>query len=409
MRTTLALAFFLFLLTGCGADRYDSLEVRRELVGDTAVLTAVGAPDTVDLDPEVLWRSDELEQPLTMALVPTSDGVRLLAGDRTRVHILALAADGVVAAETVGREGGGPGEYRGISSVGSIAPDTLAVWDVGAMRLTLLGPDGRLLGVRELPATGDYRPQFRSSPLRAADGYLLDVSQAPLNVGERTPVALVRRPVTGDTAAVLEEWPGAKIQLIESGGQMLVGSHRLFSDAMQAVVGPGRRVARGNGLDYCVTVFRVGDPAPPRRLCRNRERTPVGDGIRHPDWSRIEDPGQRSVIQALAEAMEVGDRLPSYDRLLWSEDGKLWVRTKGPEVADVHPYFEAMQAKDGAAYRLWDVFDPEVGTVQTVRVPAAFDPEVVAGSTVYGFYELPTGEIAVGRATIPEPGPTPAG
>jgi hypothetical protein len=397
------------LLAACGSGATGSLEVHREMAGDTVVLTAVGAPDTVDVTPTVLWRSDEIERPTSMALATLPDGPRLLIGDGNYVHILALAGEGVVDAMTVGREGGGPGEYRAVGAVGAFPPDTLAVWDVGSMRLTLLDPAGELLATRSLPASGDYRPRFRGAGLRRYDGNLLDVTAAPLAVGEQTPMALVLRPSSGDTATVLEEWPGREIQAFESGGQMMIGSTRLFGDGTRAGVGPGGWVARGDGEAYCVTVFRVDAAESPRRLCRARERTPVGDGIRHPDWSQIENPGQRDVIKALSGAMDVGDLMPSYDRLVWSEDGDLWVRTMGPEVAEVHPYLLAFQAVDGPAYRLWDVFDPAEGKVQTVRIPAELDAQVMDGSTVYGFYELPTGEITVGRATIPEPGEAPAG
>lgn len=394
--------FALASVAACaGSDDGGPVEVRRELAGDTVVLTAVGTPDTVRVESvAVLWRSDALEQPTAMARVTTSAGERLLVGDRTRVHILTLDADTLVGVTTVGREGDGPGEFRGVGAVGAIAPDTLFVWDLSGMRLSLLGPDGRLLDTRQLAATGEYRPRFREMTLRVDGGDLLDVTSSLLAVGERNRVALVRRAVSGDSAVVVAEWPGAQWQAIGSGQRAMMASTHMFGSGMEVAVGPGGRVARGVGFDYCVTVFRVGDGSPPRRLCRDRERTPIGSGLEAPDWSRIGDPSQREMIRTLHDAMELGDRLPSYDRLLWSEGGVLWVRTMGPELADVHPYLMAVGVDEGPAHRAWDVFDPEEGTVRTVVVPAALRPLVIDGGTIFGAYELPSGEVAVGVAEV---------
>jgi hypothetical protein len=386
-RATPTFLALLATVAACAAPDDGPVEVRRELAGDTVVLTAVGAPDTVRVESvAVLWRSDALEQPTAMARVTTPAGETLLVGDPTRVHILALDADGLAGVTTVGREGDGPGEFRRVGAVGAIAPDTLAVWDLSGMRLTLLAYDGRLLDTRQLSATGEYRPWFHGMTLRLDGGDLLDVTSAPLAVGERNRIALVRRAMSGDSAVVVEEWPGPTWQVIGSGQRAMMASTHLFGGGTEAAVGPNGWVARGDGFDYCVTVFRVGAASPPRRLCRDRERTPLGSGIEDPDWSRIEDPTQREMFRTLHDGMELGDRLPSYDRLLWSE------------LADVHPYFLALGVDESPDHRAWDVFDPEAGTLRTVLVPAALRPIVVDGGTIFGAYELPTGEIAVGKA-----------
>ena len=398
-RTPILLALAAAVTACAGSNDSGPVEVRREMAGDTVVLTAVGTPDTVRIESvAVLWRSDALEQPTALARATTSAGERLLVGDRTRVHILTLDVDSLAGVTTVGREGDGPGEFRGVGAVGAITPDTLAVWDLSGVRLTLLAPDGSLLDTRQLAVTGEYRPRFREMTLRIDGGDLLDVTSSPLAVGERSRVGLVRRPVSGESAMVAEEWPGPMVQLIGSGRQALVGSTHMFGGGTEVAVGPAGRIAHGDGFDYCVTVFRVGEASRPRRLCRDRERTPLGSGIEAPDWSRIEDPNQREMIRTLHDGMELGERLPSYDRLLWSEDGALWVRTMGPELADVHPYLMAVGVEEGPAHRAWDVFDPGDGTVRTVLVPAALRPMVIVGGTIFGAYELPTGEVAIGKA-----------
>lgn len=380
-----------------GSDEASRISGDRTLAGDTVVFTFTGTPDTLAMDsPRVLWRSDRIRQPAAMALANGSGASRLVVGDGERVHILRLYGDTAVGATSVGREGAGPGEFRNVVAVGALSPGTLMAWDRGNARLTFFRYDGEYVATRPLAARGGFRPGFFQRPLRVVDGDLLDVASDGPVEGSRSSVALVRRALTGDRAAVVEKWPGDESQLVS---ESFVAATRLFSDATKVALGPDGRVARGDGQAYCITVFRAGDPAPPRRLCRRWERTPVGEGIRSPDWDRIENPRQRQTFQAVHAATEIGDRLPSYDRLLWSEQGRLWVRTLGPEMADVHPHFVAMGLDDGPPYRYWDVFDPDEGSLLcTVRLPTAFRLEAVSDGVAYGFYELPTGEVAIGRA-----------
>ena len=51
------------------------------------------------------------------------------------------AADGTWM-QTVGRQGGGPGEYEEIGMLRRLRGDSLLVWDGGQRRVTVLGPDG---------------------------------------------------------------------------------------------------------------------------------------------------------------------------------------------------------------------------------------------------------------------------
>lgn len=344
----------------------------------------------------MLWRSNDLQQPTTMASTP--DGARLVIGDNTRVHVLEVREGQVTNSVTVGREGEGPGEYRGITSVGILASDTLVAYDAGLDRVTVFSPEGDVIDTRRLATHDRYPPARAPRTLRVIEGRLLEVaSQGELTPGRGT-VALVSRDFHGRDAVVLEEWPGMESQVVD--GTMLTGRH-LLPDGTIAAVGPGGLVAEGRGQGYCVTVLRVASEEPPLRLCHDRERASTGDGIRSPDWTRIEDPDARQVFQRLHRAMVIEDHLPSYDRLLWAEDGSLWVRTMGNEMADIHPFLRRMGLEPGPSHRAWDVFDGEDGRLRrTLRLPGNFEPQAIVDTTAYGFYELPTGEIAIGAVDL---------
>lgn len=387
--------FMVLSLPGCTGGGADGAAVLEDTVGDTVIRTFVGAPDPAAVGAvRVLWRSERLESPHTVAYHPG----RLLIGDRTRVHILRLEGDSAAGAVTVGREGEGPGEFRDVTAVGFLAPDTLAAYDPRNARLTLLDPDGELLGERRLAVGGGRPPVFWRRRLRAHQGDLLEISSSMFAGEGRGTVSLVRRGL--DSAVVVEEWPGHENQVLDGG---VITGARLFSDGTIAAIGPTGRVARGDGQDYCITVFTVDAADPPRRFCRDRERTPMGAGIRSPDWSRIDDPETRQGFERLHRAVRMEDRLPSYDRLLWTEDGRLWVRTLGPEVAEAHPFLGQRGPGGVPIARHWDVYDMDgSGGVRTVPLPAGFEPRAVAGDRVHGLYELETGEVVVAMLKLQE-------
>lgn len=384
------LLVLVFALAACASDAPEGVAVHRQVRGDTLVLTSLGRGDTVTVNGvRVLWQSAELDRPRSMVL----SGNLLVIGDRTRVHLVRTVGDSVI---TFGRDGDGPGEFRSIYSVGVFSPDTVAVYDGRNVRLTYLSPTGELLGSRRItPQAPFMNPSFAGHPLIPWRGGFLWQVTSGVAVGAVTRHALGWHDPVADTAVVLEEWEGQR--LVDLGG--VFGPPETFGPIVQIAIGPGPRVAVGNGLEYCITV-RSLEAGTMRRLCRDRPRTPVGDGIRNPNLGVVQDDNRRRMIDAVVRSQELGDLLPSYDRLLFAMDGSLWIRTMGPELANVHPQLLGLRSELRPTHRVWDTFDPEGRFVQTVRLPTAFDPRVVTGTTIYGFYELATGEIVVGAVEI---------
>jgi len=158
-------------------------------------------------------------------------------------------------------------------------------------------------------------------------------------------------------------------------------------------------VAAGDGLEYCILIIslRGEDPV---RVCRDYERTPTSAEVRSPSFAFLENPLERESLEKMTALQEVGELWPSFDRLLLGEDGELWVRTVGEEMAGVHPWVRSRRPELAPSLRSWDVFSRERALEKTVRLPSTFDPRVVRGDTVMGFYELPTGEITIARVDL---------
>jgi hypothetical protein len=389
MRKMKKLLVCLFLGGACSsAESADGIVVDRTMAGDTVVLMSSGEPGVTRVDgARVLWQSDDLEQPRSMVRF----GDRLLVGDRTRVHLISSSG---AEWRTVGRSGEGPGEFRSIAAVGYLAADTLLVYDPQLIRLSYLSREGEYLGSSRMSLAPPFvNPTRTGAPLVPWRSGLLLAYNENVNLHRPVQTALVWHDAAADTAAILGSWDNHQWKEIGP----FIAPRELFPARTFIAIGDGGRVAVGNGLDYCITHLTLG-AGPPRRICRDRARAQIGRGIRSPDPTLLHEEEQRDLLLALVREQEIGESMPSYDGLLFSEDGQLWVRTVGEELAGIHPHIRFRRPDLVPSHRKWDVFDADGRLTRTIELPSAFDPRVIEQTRAYGFLELPTGEIAIGVA-----------
>jgi hypothetical protein len=395
------LAVVLAISAACTSGIEDNGALRAEItrVGDTTVVLNRGEPAHVRRDSiRLLWRSAALQDPSTLLRL----GDRLIVGDAKRVHIVSLQGEFL---RTVGREGHGPREFEHIAEVAQFAADTVAVHDVENQRITFFTPNGDFLGSARYepllpygnPVNG-YLPEtsVRRGLVRFRDG-VVSLWRERVSWTRATRTALVWHDLQADTAAVLESWEGER--WFRAGGQW-AGTTELFPPRVIAALAPDGRLAVGNGIGYCITrhVVMQGEF---RRVCRDRTPAPVGEGIHHPDWSRVESEFMRRARSELARDQRVPRHLPHFDRLLIDEEGHLWVRTIGPEFSDLHPYLLESVPDIRPPFRTWDVFDEAGRLLSTIEIPSNFEPQVIQQRSVYGFVELQSGEVAVGVMGFP--------
>ena len=378
-----------------------------EQLGDTTIVRNVdgalwGARSPVVADSvEVLWRSDDLEQPGAMAAL---DEERILVADRYRIHVLSAGRGHV---RTIGtRSGEGPGEFARIGAVG-VTGDTILVYDLRTHRLSYVDAAGTYLDGRLLTLHPEFVNLQPDLQLRPHDGAVIipagpniDISGAPV------PGALLRYALDGGEATVLRTVDGPAWKLAGD----FVMERELFGPRAHFAVGPGGRVAWGDGVEYCVM---IEDPADGRRrMCRTWTRVAVTDAVRDPPISeiarRVDFPADRQEVLRMAlREQAIASHRPSYDRLMIDDLSRLWVRTIDEGQAAVHPTLLRRYAELRPSHFVWDVYARDGRRLGEVRLPSRFDPRTITARAVYGAYELETGEIAVARVMLPADLPVP--
>jgi hypothetical protein len=361
-------------------------------VGDTTLVTSFGEPERHRGGSlQVIWQSPELEDPTALLAL---DG-RVIVADPKRLHILTDEGGHV---RTVGRAGGGPGEFGWVTSLGLVSPDTIAVQDALNHRVALFTPEGHHLGSKRVTPDPGYINPEEGVPLVRLRGGVLSLWTGSVDVdgGRPTPTALIWRDLEADTATVLGSWDGPR--WMREGGYL--AHTELFGPRVIAALGADARFAVGSGIEYCIDVhilMREGV----RKVCRDRPPVPVGPGIRRPDLTRIENESRRRAVPVIMRKQEIGEFLPQFDRMLFDTEGRLWVRTVGPEFSEISPYLLRDAPDLLPAYRAWDIFDEAGRLVTTIEIPSNLEPHAIRSGRVYGFVEVPTGEIAIGMVKVP--------
>lgn len=380
-------------VVGCGDD---SSSVRTEVVGDT---TWVRIPDPGMEAPvaevEVLWRDDRLERPTHIVRL----GERLVVADRTRVHLLSL--DGAHIA-TEGRAGQGPTEFGYIGGLGRVG-DTVVAVDLRNERYAWLNEEGAVAATRSRVRDARYINPDLAEPAAfgAWDGGILERLDTNLGVDgmdHGMPTAVVWSSLTADSTAVIRRWDG--VPWVQT--SYFVGRESAYSARNLVAVGDSGWVAWADGLEPCVLLFRA-DRSGVVRSCRERSRRPVTAEMRRVSPDLVDPASDRAdAVIELARAQTMPDLVPSLDALRFGDDGRVWSRVLGEDAPAIHPVL-ANEAGDDAfpATRLWEAIDREGRPAGRVRLPRAFAPRLFARDRVYGFLELPTGELTVAQVILP--------
>jgi len=209
-----------------------------------------------------------------------------VGGDQIRV----FAPDGRHL-RTLGREGEGPGEYRGVSAV-YVAGDTLAVLDMRLYRVTTLRRDGTVLETAALPLA---ESGFTTVVGRTADGWLLhapeqrewpahgefiDLAQRLLHVAQEPDVIAALQRVTSSpelARTVLEYGTGRMYGMTMNG--VLTGQRPFWQPTQSWAVDRRGRFYRAAGDAYRIDVFD-DQGSPLRSIRRSHEPVPITGELR---------------------------------------------------------------------------------------------------------------------------------
>ena len=317
------------------------------------------------------------------ALDVTPNG-RMIVADEEAHNIKVLEPDGTLL-DTLGREGQGPGEFRGFHSLQVARGDSVFVLDRQQSRLTVYGPDSPYRFARTVTIS---REDARIGQVYVLGGTLVGAQ----STGIRQPEEGVLQPdpahwvhlsetgVPGDTLFKTRWWP--PYGLVKENGGISFDAVP-FARQAHTAVGPDRRTYTGwpDSLHVTATdptgetevVVSISAPAIPVQEA-DIDSALSGTGAK-----------LRGVIEPAIPATK-----PAFTDLLVAEDGRIWVK-RPPE----HP---------GADTVDWWVLGPETKTIRAVRLPREVELHVVRNGFAYGKTTTDVGAPAVVRYRIGEEG-----
>lgn len=315
----------------------------------------------------------------------------LLVADGQANELRAFDANGRFL-RTIGRRGGGPGEFAGLSHLMLLPGDTVAAFDYRAGRLSFFAPsgdfvrsvnlgplDGRLppkpvgiLGDGSLLVAPMFNPSFTNSPKPSRD----TITLARFSADGKQAASLAR--VLGEETITLASSQMATRQRVPFG----LGSWYAAQGARVLVADNARYELAERAPDGRVT----------RLIRRAAEREPVTEADREAFLEQrraaASSAGRfREAQERVIRAMTFPERKAHFTGLLLDPAGNAWVERPAAPGADTP----------------WDVFDAQGRWLGTVAVPAELRVRQIGTDFLAGVWrdELDVPRVRVHRIEKP--------
>jgi len=327
--------------------------------------------------PEPLLRIGVVEGDLAHQFTGITGAVRLPEGtvvvaDDGSQEVRFFGLDGSHL-KTVGRRGGGPGEFTGLAGLGKDTMGGVWAYDFSLRRITWMDGTGEITGITSL----GLEPGMLNAVGVLSDGTFLlkqlwgaeETSAASRGGLRRDPIALVRFDTQGVLLDTLGLFPGREVYLTEEDGRGVMNTPPFARNASttirsgRAIVGPQRafevlEIAPNGSLVRVVRIPRREEAVGPEALeayIQGRLRGAPAD--RHPG------------IRRSLEAMPVPETVPPYGAIRGDDVGNLWVGAWAmyPQLADT-----------------WEVFAPGGAWLGTVKMPPGVDPADIGPDWILG-------------------------
>jgi len=274
---------------------------------------------------------------------------------------------------TVGRRGGGPGEFTGLAALGKDAGGRVWAYDFSLRRITWMDGEGNVTGLTSL---GLEPAMLFPLGLLVDETFLLKqlwgaevTSQASTTGLRRDPIAFVRFGRDGSLVDTLGLFPGREVYITEEDGRGVMNTPPFARNTSATIRGDRVVVGAQSRYELC-------ELSPEGRLLRliripGREKAVGAEELEGYIQSRLQTapPERHPEIRRSLEGMPIPGRVPPYGALLTDSGGNLWVGEWAmyPETA-----------------RSWDVFDATGAWLGTVLVPSDFDPRDLGDDWILG-------------------------
>ena len=402
----------LLLITACSSTGTRSgvaaeWRARVDTVGDTIVVhTLTGSVwrDTAHLEPEVSIGDLEGEDAYLFGEVralAVRDNGEILVLDRQVPALRRYTPDGRYLGD-IGREGGGPGEYKQVGALALMPDGRILVRDRGNGRIDVWGPDLEPLPSWRLPAGGTFgtsRPLYVDTAGNSHTLVLLEVGRPP----EEWTYGLARYTPEGEhrDTLVAPTWDYREPVVTARREGSSSSRNVPFSPAISWSFSPFGYFVGGLSTEYRVDLFR---PEGVLRIERTWDPVPTLAEERQERRRRITEGLERQYGSWRWNGPEIPQTKPPFRDLMVDHDGRVWVLVSRP-AAPFRSEAEAREEEERSdrpqlRYRepiVYDVFDHDGRFLGPVVTPEGFQdsPEpVIRGDTLWGVVR---GELDVAR------------
>lgn len=284
---------------------------------------------------------------------------------------------------TIGRKGGGPGEFTGLGSIGFVG-DTLYTTDFQLRRITLFRADGSLITTIVSEASEPSRFDsvvFRPSPqVLLSDGSALGGASYASHLvasGQIKAAPVYRLTRAARVQAIIAWVPVGSGQASLMSGTSAMFFTQPFSDAPLSVFAAtaGRlyvvaRAAQAGSRSFRVTAIRTNGDTLWSRSYPYRP-VPLGsaraDSVRSTLASRYSGGRAGFTPDQISKAIFIPDHQVTITRAFATHDGSLWLRRE--------------QFSDPLS---WTVIAPNGNIAATLVLPPNVRPMTVIGDNVWG-------------------------